>query len=148
MSVREHSLSEIIVVDGAVTIPSLFGPQDAFRRYLERRLEVKVNGRGDKITISGSEAGIKLTERAIDGMLGRIRGGATLFLHDIDQLVTVLEADGTIDLAALETESHSSKDVSGQVRAKTPNQKKYLEAIAKHDLVFVTGPAGTGLRRS
>ena len=96
MAERGNDVFEMMIPDGAVTIPSLFGPQDAFRRYLERRIGVKINGA--RVLLSwGLLDGQVLAERALSTMLGRIRSGAALFLHDVDQLVTVLESDGSVD---------------------------------------------------
>ncbi len=74
----------------------------------------------------------------------RIRAGGTVFLHDIDQAIGVLESDKSSE-AFLEGPGESVLEVGmGKVAPKSHNQRAYLNALAEHDLVFATGPAGTG----
>ncbi|MEE2785921.1 MAG: PhoH family protein [Myxococcota bacterium] len=144
MTREKHRVEEVSVPRHLALLPELFGPQDAFRRYLERRLSLKISVRGERVSIAGPDGGRRLGVRVIQEMLRRTANGATLFLHDIDQLVTVLEGDQTVDFAGLDDEVHDGAEGRGRVRAKTPNQKLYLDALEKKELVFATGPAGTG----
>ncbi len=141
---RDSLMTQINVSEGALVLAPLFGPQDQNRRLLERRLSVKIGGRGQIITVKGSEPDRDFAERVIGQLLVRIRAGGTVFLHDIDQAIGVLESDKSSE-AFLEGPGESVLEVGmGKVAPKSHNQRAYLNALAEHDLVFATGPAGTG----
>ena len=151
---------------------ALFGPNDTYRRVLERRLKVKLYARGDRVTIHGSTRSVGLAQRVLKHLLGEIESGQVVFLQEVERVASLFEStDAPIDdETTVEDWSESEGSESGELRApvgassafvakppmklktfdqrsivaKTPNQQAYLEAIANHDVTFGVGPAGTG----
>ncbi len=122
----------------------LLGAEDANRKLLERRLGVRIAARGRKLTILGPPATQQRAVRIIEELLARLRSGTALFLKEVDHVID-LEGDPTPSL--LTDGEHSEPFVmqGGRiVKAKSLNQTRYLSALAESDLVFATGPAGTG----
>ncbi len=123
---------------------ALWGPQDAHRRLLERRLKVRLSARGRQLTIAGKPDHLSFAERAIRELMSLVRGGQTLFLNDIEQVVKLLEGDGEVRVGELRAKTVTLTHDRRAVSPKSPNQQVYIEAMDAHDLVFAVGPAGTG----
>ena len=137
-------------------ILSLFGAGDAHKRLLERKLKVKINARGQRLSIIGGSELVEFAQRVLLTLLQMIEQGQPLFLHEIERVVGVFESEEAPD-EALDSSVGDDRDlVSGGVvprlvtydkrliQPKTANQRRYLEIIAGHDVTFGTGPAGTG----
>lgn len=123
---------------------ALWGPQDAHRRLLERRLGVRLSARSRQLTIVGSPSRLGFAERAIRELISLVRGGQTLFLNDIEQVVKLLEGDGDVSVGELRAHTVTLTHDRRAVSPKSPNQQTYIDAMESHDLVFAVGPAGTG----
>lgn len=135
----------IDVPEGKMVTAALWGPQDAHRRLLERRLKVKLSTRGRQITLTGRPDHMPFAERAIRELISLARGGQTLFLNDIEQVVNLIEgAPGEVNVGELRTHTLTLTHDRRAVSPKSPNQKAYIEAMGDHDIVFSVGPAGTG----
>jgi len=150
---------------------ALFGPNDTYRRVLERRLKVKLYARGDRVTIHGSTLSVGLAQRVLKHLLSEIESGQVVFLQEVERVASLFEStDAPIDDETTVEDWSEDGSESGELRgpvgaassfnarppmtlktfdqrsivAKTPNQQTYLEAIAQHDVTFGVGPAGTG----
>lgn len=134
----------IDVPEGKMITAALWGPQDAHRRLLERRLDVRLSARGRQITLSGRADRVPFAERVIRELMSLARSGQTLFLNDIEQVVNLLRGDGDVSVGELRQTTVTLTHDRRAVSPKTPNQAVYIQAMADHDLVFATGPAGTG----
>ncbi len=130
------------VPEGRLIIAPLFGPQDAFKRLLERRLQIKLSARGGQLLFSGPPMHLDFAERVLVTLVGRIRDGATLLLHDLDHLISLMEEG--VEISAARQADLRIESASQVVVPKSPNQAAYLESMRDNDLVFATGPAGTG----
>jgi phosphate starvation-inducible protein PhoH and related proteins len=133
-----------------ITLPergleSLFGPYDQNIKYLESLLSVRVGGRGGELIIEGDEADVAIVERILKDYGQLFDEGRTLSASDLRNAFKQIADDRTSTLRELLTEQKRINP-SGrkQVSARGPNQKRYIEAIEKNDLVFGIGPAGTG----
>ena len=123
----------------------LWGPQDAHRRLLERKLDIRLSARGDRITVSGTtQEKLDLGHRVVNELLDVVRGGATLFLQDVEQAVSLLCADAEVNLGELHGKTVVVTHDKRAISPKSPNQAAYVDAMARNDLVFCVGPAGTG----
>ncbi|WP_398501749.1 PhoH family protein, partial [Variovorax sp.] len=115
----------------------LCGPLDAHLRRIEEALAVKIAHRHEQFKIDGPKVN---AQRAMDVLQALYE----IAQRPIDAAVVqlTLAGDGSMD-----------GDVDGAVtlatrradlRARTPTQGLYLDNIAKHDITFGIGPAGTG----
>ena len=136
---------EIQVPEGQLVTGPLWGPQDAHRRLLERKLELRLSSRGDRITLTGAAPEkLAIGERVVNELLAAIRTGATLFLRDVEQAVLLLQADADVSLEELHGRTVVVTHDKRAISPKSPNQSLYVDALADSDLVFCVGPAGTG----
>jgi phosphate starvation-inducible PhoH-like protein len=137
-------LGHFDIPEGKMVIAPLFGPQDQLRRLLERRLGVKINARGQKLTVKGPPEKQEFAIQVVHKLLARVRAGSSLFMPDIDQVIGLLEMGSQQPLSEEVRNSVAIEVGQGRVTPKSPNQKSYLDAMVHNDLVFATGPAGTG----
>jgi len=111
----------------------LFGQHDQNLRYLEQNFNVQIFGRGDVLSIRGAPAKVEKALLAINEMRDHAahegNGGET-------------RAAAHADTPA--GEATYTNPLGKSVRPRTPNQKVYVEAIERKDLVIAIGPAGTG----
>jgi len=133
-----------------ITLPergleSLFGPYDQNIKYLESLLSVRVGGRGSELIVEGDEADVAIVERILKDYGQLFAEGRTLSAGDLRNAFKQIADDRTSTLRELLTEQKRINPAGRkQISARGPNQKRYIEAIEKDDLVFGIGPAGTG----
>jgi phosphate starvation-inducible protein PhoH/intein/homing endonuclease len=133
-----------------ITLPergleALFGPYDQNIKYLESLLSVRVGGRGGELTIEGDEANVAVVERILKDYSQLFAEGRAPSDAELRSAFKEIAEDRTASLRELFT-AQKRINPSGrkQVTARSPNQRRYLEAIEQHDIVFGIGPAGTG----
>ena len=115
----------------------LCGPLDAHLRTIETALNVKVAHRFEQFRVEGPKA---KAERALDVLQALYeRARRPIAAEQVQLMLTGDTALGHAEPGALAV--HSRK---GEVRGRTPNQAHYLEQMARHDITFGVGPAGTG----
>ena len=119
------------------------GLQPAFS-MIEEALDVAVSFRGDKLFVQGPEASVRKAEQLIEELRLINRQGYVLKPEDIRQAVEARKQGDGPSLQALFTNNIEVPSRKRLVIPKTDSQKKYIEAIRKHDIVFCIGPAGTG----
>jgi len=133
-----------------ITIPergleALCGPYDQNIKYLESLLSVRVGGRGDELTVEGDEADVAVVERILKDYSQLFAEGRQPADGELRAALKQIADDRTSSLRELFTaQKRINPGGRKQVTARSPNQRRYLEAIEKHDIVFGIGPAGTG----
>lgn len=118
----------------------LFGPADRYLKLIRETFAVQVFARGGKVKLAGSGANVSRAAAVIERLQRATRRKETLTASQVAEAISAAAADA-------QSRSTDVLDVytAGQVvRAKTAGQKRYIQAMQGHDLVFCTGPAGTG----
>jgi phosphate starvation-inducible PhoH-like protein len=124
---------------------TLFGAYDDNLRQLETLLNVRIRTQGQDLLVEGAAADTAKVARLIDQLGALIGEGHPISDRDVKTASQLVLEDGAVDLR-----EHFLKD--GKLRqagkrriaAKSANQRRYLDAIEQHDIVFGIGPAGTG----
>ena len=144
-SLGESGFEELrrITVPVSVEMVNLLGPRDEFLRILERELAAGVHVRGNEITLSGPPAAVELAVDAVTELVTVLRTGQGLTADAVERIVSMLTARE--DTRPADVLTHNILSARGKtIRPKTLNQKRYVDAIDKHTVVFGIGPAGTG----
>jgi phosphate starvation-inducible protein PhoH and related proteins len=132
-----------VTVPASVEMVNLLGPRDEFLRILERELEAGIHVRGNEITLTGSPVAVDLAVDVITELVTVLRTGQGLTADAVERICTMLTAREEARPADVLT--HNILSARGKtIRPKTLNQKRYVDAIDKHTVVFSIGPAGTG----
>lgn len=122
----------------------LFGTHDKHIKFLEDNTAVMIHTRGETIQLIGEESELEVVAAVLRSLQVLIQRGIKVSTPDV---VTALKMAKTQNLDAFIAmyEEEIIKDHHGRaIRVKNVGQKKYVEAIKKHDIIFGIGPAGTG----
>jgi phosphate starvation-inducible protein PhoH and related proteins len=125
-------------------IETLFGTRDENVRLLEDGLKVAINLRSNAIELEGAARDVARAEQVFTDYESLQRSGYTFNNGDLNSMLRVLTADPNTTLRGLADAGRQRSFGRRTVQPKSGNQRRYLEAIEKHDMVFGIGPAGTG----
>jgi phosphate starvation-inducible protein PhoH and related proteins len=124
-------------------VMGLLGSADENLRALERILTADLHVRGNAVTLSGEPADVALAERVLSELVAIVAAGQPLTPEAVRHSVAMLTGTGNespAEVLSLDVLSRRGKTI----RPKTLNQKRYVDAIDAHTIVFGIGPAGTG----
>lgn len=132
-----------------VTLPedairSLFGPYDENIKHLESLLSVRVNLRGNELIIEGDEQDVGLVQNILGDYAALFDEGRRMSNDELKSAFKQIAEDRAYTLRDYFTKTRLNPTGKKQVTARSANQRRYLEAIDKNDIVFGIGLAGTG----
>ncbi|WP_100446357.1 PhoH family protein [Glycomyces xiaoerkulensis] len=143
-STQTGQITSTITVADQRALMALLGRADENLRYIENRSPgVDLHVRGDTITITGVNGEAHATERLMKELLALIENGENVDPDIIRRTETMLEtapAERPVDVLTHNIVSRRGK----AIRPKTLGQKRYVESIDEHTVIFGIGPAGTG----
>ena len=127
---------------------SLFGGHDQNLAFLERRLGVEATVRGNHVAIRGPAEACQQARKALENLYDRVKRGESVALGDVDGAIRMALSQGSLFPAdGGEIARPGFAQVSTRKKtivARTAAQDAYVRALGRHELVFATGPAGTG----
>ena len=125
-------------------IETLFGTRDENLHVLEDGLNVAIDLRSDSIELDGAARDVARAEQVFTDYEQLQRSGHVFNNGDLNSMLRVLITDPKATLRGL-AEAGKQRGLGRRtVQPKSANQRRYLEAIENHDMVFGIGPAGTG----
>jgi phosphate starvation-inducible protein PhoH and related proteins len=131
-----------VEIPGSQPMVALLGASDEYLRIVENSFpEIDILVRGNQITLEGDSPEVDTVETLVSEMLAVLRTGQALTSESVERSISLMKS-GTRPSELLSTNILSSRGKT--IRAKTLNQKKYVEAIDNNTVVFGIGPAGTG----
>jgi phosphate starvation-inducible PhoH-like protein len=125
-------------------IESLFGTYDENLKHLEASFGVRIRTSGSELIVEGEAPDVARAEKVLDQLASLMRGGYRLAKGDVKTAVQLVAQDDSVELADYFLRSATKTSGKRQVVPKSVTQKRYLDAIEQHDIVFGIGPAGTG----
>jgi len=125
-------------------IESLFGTRDENIRLLEENLGIQTRLHDGCLEIEGDEAGVARAESILADYVALIAEGHTFSNGDLNSYLRVVTQDPDVSLRRLVISGKQRSFGKKLLAPKTVNQRRYVEAIERNDLVFGIGPAGTG----
>jgi phosphate starvation-inducible protein PhoH and related proteins len=139
----DNPASTRIVVPGAHSMVALLGSSDELLRLVERAFTCDIHVRGNEITISGDRDEVDLAARLFEELITLLERGDVLTADAVTRSLAMLRQqtdERPADVLSLNIISSRGRTI----RPKTLNQKRYVDAIDAHTIVFGIGPAGTG----
>ncbi|MGE5442963.1 MAG: PhoH family protein [Bacteroidota bacterium] len=122
----------------------LFGAHHSHLARIEQQLDVSIHSRGNELTIDGPNAAVSTAGAVLDRLYARLEKGHSLCSSDVDTELRMAPVDrerGTVQHG----EEEAAVVIRGRaVSTRSRAQREYVRAMDRHDLVFATGPAGTG----
>jgi phosphate starvation-inducible PhoH-like protein len=125
-------------------IETLFGTRDENLHVLEDGLNITINLRSNGIELEGAARDVARAEQVFTDYESLQRSGYSFNNGDLNSMLRVLTADPNATLRGLADAGRQRSFGRRTVQPKSINQRRYLETIEKHDMVFGIGPAGTG----
>ncbi|MGH3622222.1 MAG: PhoH family protein, partial [Sciscionella sp.] len=126
-----------------VAVLPMLGSADENLRVAEELLIADVHVRGNELTLSGEAADVAFAERVFTELISLAGRGQQIGPDTVRRTVAMLSAgvaESPADVLSLDIVSRRGRTI----RPKTLNQKRYVDAIDAHTVVFSIGPAGTG----
>ncbi|HKO19706.1 MAG TPA: PhoH family protein, partial [Acidobacteriaceae bacterium] len=112
---------------------------------MEDGLQVMIDLRSDAIHITGPQEGVDQVQQIFTDYESLRKSGITLQNGELKGMLRLVIADPEVTLKSLvESGRQRSTGVKRMVQPRSPNQRKYVEAIERGDMTFGLGPAGTG----
>jgi phosphate starvation-inducible PhoH-like protein len=139
----EAVTARLTLEDNRVAL-ALFGERNANLKLIERETGSQLHTRGNELTIVGPDDGVAIARRLVEQLYAMACTGAPISPEDIGRAAVALRADSGVDLRDVFQDTIL---VAGRARPIAPKglaQKRYVDAIRAHDIVFGIGPAGTG----
>lgn len=117
----------------------LLGAKDQHLKQIRGTIPAKISTRDGKILVQGDEDSVLKATAVLEELRETLRRQGSLQPEQVSQIIQRI-ADG------IDTPQTAPLEISGapSIRPRTPGQAEYVQAIRQHDLVFCTGPAGTG----
>lgn len=144
----------VLAYDDNRLVADLFGEYDQNLARIEQKLGIEAVARGNRVTIKGPADLCDQAKMALDSLFHRLQQGETIEQADVDGAIRMAQAaDEQLSLPQMMPEgSEAGSKLSWaniatrkkKLTARTPTQDAYIRAMDRADLVFGTGPAGTG----
>jgi phosphate starvation-inducible protein PhoH and related proteins len=136
-----------VIFDKAHLLGQLFGEFDQNLVAIENRFSVYIRARGNKLQIEGEADSVSRARDVLTGLYNRIAQGQEIDAGAVSALINMAQEpmlDGII-----RSDHGSAPPIMIRTRKKTivprsAMQIRYMEALAKNDIIFALGPAGTG----
>ena len=122
----------------------LFGPLDENARFLEKLFGVTIHARDSTLTINGEENSVAALEKILNDFSGLIDKGHMMTNGDLKAAFRQIAEDEALSLHDFFPQTRLFTAGKRQVKPKSLNQRRYVEAIRGKDIVFGIGPGGTG----
>ena len=125
-------------------IESLFGTRDENIRLIESGLKVNTQLIDNLLEIEGEAEAVSRAATILEDYVALVREGHVFNNGDLNSYLRVVTEDPEVSFRALVQSGRQRNFGKKMLAPKTPNQRRYLEAIERNDLVLGVGPAGTG----
>jgi phosphate starvation-inducible PhoH-like protein len=122
----------------------LFGTRDENIRLIESGLNVTTRLTSDSIEIEGEDGSVLRAENILVDYAQLVREGHVFQNGDLNSYLRVVVTDPTVTLRNLVVSGRQRAFGKKTLAPKSINQRRYIEAIERNDLIFGIGPAGTG----
>ena len=125
-------------------LETLFGVHDQNIKYLESLLDVRINARGQDLTVDGDPRDVETVERILEDFSELFSEGKSFTDKELREAFAQIAEDRAYSLRDYFTKARFNPSGKKQVAPKSATQRRYIEAIQDKDIVFGIGVAGTG----
>ncbi|MCW8836611.1 MAG: PhoH family protein [Rhodospirillales bacterium] len=129
-------------------LPDLFGVHNANLARIERALDVVLSPRGNQLNLEGPENAVQMTSVVLNSLYDLLQKGRSVDMAEVEAALRIADQaertngdsrDELAHAAAIVVRTHKR-----HISPRSATQAAYMKAIDENDLVFGTGPAGTG----
>ncbi len=127
-----------------IDIPAFYGSHDANLRLMEELFDVKVVARGDELSVEGDAEAVEKIENLIADINEMGEGWFSLKQEDVAFAINSVKKEPKVSVKKIFLDTIPVSSKKRFITPRSANQRKYVEAIRKNDIVIGIGPAGTG----
>jgi len=136
--------SQTLQFDNARTVQALFANDFKLLKNLEEALDVKVTTREGWVKLEGAAGQVERAKQVFEQLAEARRRGLEIKKHEFSYALNSVKNPGEQGLSGLTSTRIICSPRRAPIMPKTAGQRKYIELIESHDMVFGVGPAGTG----
>jgi phosphate starvation-inducible protein PhoH and related proteins len=136
--------TETLHFENARLAQQLFNHDPRNLEALQKQLGVKTTVRDGWIKLEGPVDAVERARHLFTSLEGSLKAGSPVRNREFSHALNVVQHEGVSTLQDLMSDRVLTHEKKPGVTAKTVGQKRYLDAIRKHDITFGIGPAGTG----
>ena len=125
-------------------LETLFGVHDQNIKYLESLLDVRIDARGQDVSIDGDPKDVETAQSILEDFSHLFKEGKHFTDKELREAFAQIAEDRAFSLRDYFTKARFNPAGKKQVAPKSANQRKYIQAIQDEDVVFGIGVAGTG----
>ncbi len=126
------------------TMEELVGNLDSNIKSIEEKMDVNLRIKDNAIIIYGTPKKITMTQRLFENLKYIIQKQNRLEEQDLKYAIEFIKSGKEGSLKELLDDVLCITASGKSVKPKTFGQKRYIDSLRKHDIVFGIGPAGTG----
>ncbi|MDO5301716.1 MAG: PhoH family protein [Tissierellia bacterium] len=140
----EQRVEQAIELEGSRQQAELFGRLDENVKQIEEAFSVSLSFREPTLVVSGNEQNVRDAHLVIGNLMEAIQRQKRLEPRDVGYTIDLVKSGITDSFVDLLNDVIVYTEAGRPIRPKTLGQKRYLDSIRSHDVVFGIGPAGTG----
>ncbi|HXN64217.1 MAG TPA: PhoH family protein [Candidatus Acidoferrales bacterium] len=128
-------------------VETFFGTLDENLKFLESSLHVTIDLHDDQLIVEGERENVERASRIVEEYNQLVREGRRFRDGEVKSLLRLAAEEPNVPLKELlEPKGNASRHTMAKksVTPRSANQRRYLELIEHHDMVFAVGPGGTG----
>ena len=144
MAGTNEKTTQIVAIEAMDDLIGLFGVFDENLRVIEEETGTHIAVTEDGIRIEGGEEMTALTATVLEKMLDMQRRGEPINRSRIRYAVDLAREGNAELISQIMGDVVAVTNRGRQIKCKTLGQKRYVQALKEHELVFGVGPAGTG----
>ena len=125
-------------------VKELFGTFDENLKLLEKSLQVSTHLADETLELEGADGNVRRAQRVVEDYTRLVEGGTRFENAEVQAFLRILAEDPDATLKGLAEAGRPRTFGKKTVSPKSLNQRRYVDAIESHDMVFGIGPSGTG----
>jgi len=141
---NSQQTSQLLNFEDNQTAISLYGELNRNLHIIENSSGVKISVRGNSVSVAGSRHDVEIASELLSQLYELIGKGYPVYSSDFAFGLRILESTPKARLDKIFLDKVYVTTQNRVISPKTPNQKRYIDAIRSNDIVFGIGPAGTG----
>jgi phosphate starvation-inducible PhoH-like protein len=130
----------------AGSVETLFGTLDENLKFFESALQVRADLENDRLSIEGEPVQVERAAQILEEYNALVREGRRFENGEVHSLLRLAVEEQGVPLRNLLEPAGGRARPFGKknITAKSANQRRYMDCVEKHDMVFAVGPGGTG----
>jgi len=125
-------------------VEELVGTHDGNLRLLERCFNVSVHLGEEGLEIEGGEREVRRAQKLLEEYADLVEAGSRFDSSEVESFLRIVGQDPDATLKGLAEAGRPRTFGKKSITPKSLNQRSYVDAIERHDMVFGIGPSGTG----